>query len=58
MVLETGQHPGVLKDGVTSPMGTAIDAVYALESNGFRHAAMSAVVAAAERSHVLANPKK
>lgn len=50
MCLETGQHPGVLKDAVTSPGGTTISAIESLEKNGFRYAAMSAVVAAAEKS--------
>ena len=50
MVLETGQHPGELKDAVTSPGGTTIDAVHKLEELGFRNCAISAVVAAAEKS--------
>lgn len=50
MVLETGRHPGDLKDAVCSPAGTTIEGVRALEAGGFRHAAMSAVIAAAEKS--------
>lgn len=57
MVLETGQHPAVLKDQVCSPGGTTINAVSKLEELGFRNAAMQAVVAAAEKSIDLGKPK-
>lgn len=50
MVLETGLHPGVLKDQVTSPGGTTIEAVAALEREGLRHAVLSAVDACVEKS--------
>lgn len=50
MVQETKQHPGVLKDTVTSPGGTTIAGLYALERGGFRAAVMDAVEAAARRS--------
>lgn len=50
MVLETGLHPGVLKDQVCSPGGTTIAAVGALEKCGMRAAVMEAVHVAAEKS--------
>lgn len=50
MVLETGIHPGVLKDMVTSPGGTTIEGIHELEIRGVRAAFMNAVRAAAEKS--------
>jgi pyrroline-5-carboxylate reductase len=50
MVLETGRHPGELKDMVASPGGTTIAALGALEKSGFRAAALEAVEVAARRS--------
>jgi len=50
LVLETGKHPGVLKDSVTSPGGTTIEGVAALEKDGFRNAVIDAVTAACEKS--------
>ena len=53
MVLETGQHPGALKDMVTSPGGTTIEGVHELEKAKVRGAFISAVRAAAEKSKKL-----
>lgn len=53
MVLETGQHPGALKDMVTSPGGTTIEGLHELEKAGVRGALMSAVRAAAAKSRQL-----
>ena len=53
MALETGQHPGALKDMVTSPGGTTIEGIHELEKAGVRGAFMSAVRAAADKSRKL-----
>eukprot|EP00914_Ancora_sagittata_P032025 GHVO01064861.1.p1 GENE.GHVO01064861.1~~GHVO01064861.1.p1 ORF type:complete len:269 (+),score=43.58 GHVO01064861.1:30-836(+) len=50
MVLETNQHPAVLKDQVCSPGGTTIRTVAALEDEGFRAAVISGVNAAVDRA--------
>ena len=50
LVLETGKHPGELKDSVTSPAGTTIEGVAALESNGMRNAVIEAVTASYNKS--------
>ena len=56
-VMDTGMHPAVLKDAVTSPGGTTIDAVHKLEELGFRNAVISAVQTATNKSVALGKPK-
>ncbi len=53
MVQETGQHPIYLKDLVTSPGGTAINALYSMEKTGLRAVLMEAVETATVRSREL-----
>ena len=53
MVLETGMHPGALKDMVSSPGGTTITGCQTLEEMGFRAAAIDAVQAATRKSREL-----
>ena len=50
MVLETGNHPGVLKDMVTSPGGTTITALHELEKGKIRGILINAVEAATLKS--------
>ncbi|QHM70091.1 pyrroline-5-carboxylate reductase [Mixta intestinalis] len=53
MVLETGKHPGELKDMVCSPGGTTIEAVKVLEEKGFRSAIIAAMEQCMNRSEAL-----
>ncbi len=50
MLLETGKHPGELKDAVCSPGGTTIEGVCTLEAAGFRAAVVDGVTASIEKS--------
>lgn len=57
MVLETGLHPDVLRDQVTSPGGTTIAGIHALENHGVRGAMYDAVQAVLDRSEELKGNK-
>jgi len=54
MVLETGYHPAMLKDAVTTPAGCTIDGILELEEGGLRVTLIKAVMRATERSKQLA----
>jgi pyrroline-5-carboxylate reductase len=54
MVLETDEHPAKLKDFVTTPAGTTMDGIMALEEGGIRVTLIRAVIAATEKSQELA----
>lgn len=55
LLLDTGKHPGELKDAVCSPAGSTIAGVRALERGAFRADVMNAVIAAFERTKELGN---
>ncbi len=58
MLLETGEHPGRLKDQVTSPGGTAIAGLHTLETGGLRTTLINAVEAATRRARELGEATK
>jgi pyrroline-5-carboxylate reductase len=58
MLIETGEHPGKLKDMVTSPGGTAIAGLHTLEEGGLRTTLMNAVEVATQRAKVLGEMMK
>lgn len=58
LVIETGKHPAILRDEVTTPGGTAIAAIADLESHGLRTMLINAVAAATDRSKELARIAK
>jgi pyrroline-5-carboxylate reductase len=53
MVIETGNHPALLKDTVTTPAGCTIDGILELEEGGLRVTLIKAVVKAAKRAKEL-----
>ena len=58
LVLETGKHPAILRDEVTTPGGTAIAAIAELEAHGLRTMLINAVGTATQRSEELSEIKK
>ena len=53
MVLETGSHPALLKDAVTTPAGCTVDGILQIEEGGLRVTLIKAVAEAARRAHEL-----
>lgn len=57
MVLETGRHPAQLRDEVTSPGGTTIAGIYAMEKRGLRAALIDGVKACLDKSDEMSRKK-
>jgi pyrroline-5-carboxylate reductase len=57
LALESGRHPGDLKDAVCSPAGTTIEAVRVLEQKGFRSAVVEAAFVAGNKSKIMSGGK-
>ena len=57
LVIDTGKHPAILKDEVTTPGGTTISAIAELESHGLRNMLINAVATATARSKELSDVK-
>lgn len=57
MVLESGKHPGELKDEVCTPGGATIEAVAELEKTGFRAAVLAAMESCTEKTNALSKTK-
>ncbi|CRK88005.1 CLUMA_CG001791, isoform A [Clunio marinus] len=55
LVIQSGIHPAVLKDNVTSPAGSTASGLHNLEKNNFRNAIIGAIEAATERCHEISN---
>ena len=58
LMLENGEHPGILKDKICSPGGTTIEAVSMLEKGGFRTTIIEAVKACTNKSRNMSEDKK
>jgi pyrroline-5-carboxylate reductase len=58
LLLETGEHPALLREKVTSPGGTTVAGLYKLEEGGLRKTIIDAVIAAAQKSKELGEKMK
>jgi len=58
MVLETGSHPALLKDAVTTPAGCTVDGILKLEEGGLRVTLIKAVAEASRRARELVEPEE
>lgn len=58
MIIDTGKHPGELKDMVCSPAGTTIEGVRVLEEKGIRNAIFEAVIATGEKAKIMGEKYK